>query len=324
MLDRDVWKRVALTGLLVGVTAIWGWTFVVVQDAVAAYGLLAFLALRFGIATATMAPLSLRRMNRGTLRTGLAIGAVLGTAYLLQTLGLQRTTPTNCGLVTGLFILFVPIFDRLLYGIRLRRMVWVAILASVGGLALLMCQSPPELRTGDLLTAGGAAAYGLHMSLLSRHSSGHHSGALTMAQMMAVALAMGAACPAFERLAWPTASVWAALGITGVLASALAFYVQTYVQARLSAVRTGIIITMEPLFAAAFGYALAGDRLTALQIVGAVVMIGAMMMGQLLPAVGNAGGGGGEQAQGVAQSEQGCPPRSAERQAGAGPGGGPQ
>jgi drug/metabolite transporter (DMT)-like permease len=320
MLDRDVWKRVGLTGLLVGVTAIWGWTFVVVRDAVAVYGVLAFLALRFGIATAAMAPVSLRRMNGRTLRTGLAIGGVLGVAYLLQTLGLQRTTPTNCGLVTGLFILFVPIFDRMLYGIRLRRLVWVAILASVSGMALLVGQSPSELRTGDLLTAGAAVAYGLHVSLLSRCAPGHDSAALAMSQMMAVALAMGAACPAFEPLVWPTAKVWWALAITGVLASAVAFYVQTFVQARLSAVRTGIIITMEPLFAAVFGYALAGDRLGPLQIVGATVMIGAMLLGQLVPAAGGgvpAAGGGVPAAQG----EQGCPPGSAKRQAGPGAGG---
>jgi drug/metabolite transporter (DMT)-like permease len=283
MLDRDVWKRVALTGLLVGVTAIWGWTFPLMHDAIAGYGVLTFLALRFTLATAVMAPLSLRRMNARTLRTGLAIGAVLAASYLLQTLGLKHTTPTNCGIITGLFILFVPIFDRLLYGVRICRLLWLAVLASAVGTALLAWQSAPELQVGNLLTALGAVGYGLHISLLSRHSRGHDSAALTMAQMLAVALAMGVTCPIFEPLAWPTPKVWWAIAVTAVLASAVAFYVQTFVQARLSAVRTGIIITMEPLFAAAFGYALAGDRLTPPQVVGAAVMIAAMLMGQLLP-----------------------------------------
>jgi drug/metabolite transporter (DMT)-like permease len=144
---------------------------------------------------------------------------------------------------------------------------------------------------GNLLTALGAVGYGLHISLLSRHSRGHDSAALTMAQMLAVAVAMSVAAPIFEPLVWPTPKVWWAIGVTAVLASAVAFYIQTFVQARLSAVRTGIIITMEPLFAAAFGYALAGDRLTPIQIAGAVVMIGAMLMGQLIPAAASGGGG---------------------------------
>ena len=277
-------RNFGLALLMVSVTAIWGWTFIVVRDAVAVYGVLGFLALRFAVATVTLAPLSLARMNRRTLRVGLAIGLVLGVAYLFQTLGLRYTTATNSGIVTGLFIVFVPFFDRMLYGIRVRKFLWFAVAASLVGMALLVGQSPRELRTGDTLTVVAAATYGLHISLLSRHAKEHDAGALAMAQMLAVCLGTAVAWPFFEAIELPPARVWAAIAITGVLASALAFYVQTFVQRRLSALRAGIIITTEPLFAALFGYALAGDRLTGLQLLGAALLMSAIVTSEIVPA----------------------------------------
>jgi len=231
-----------------------------------------------------LAPVGLRRTTRGSLATGLAIGLVLGTAYYFQTLGLKYTTPTNSGLVTGLFILFVPLFDRVLFGLRMDRLRWLAVAACLGGTVLLIGQSPRELRTGDALTVVAAAIYGLHISLLSHHAARHDTFALTMAQMLAVALAAGIAWPMFEPLAAPTPAVWRALLITGLLASAVAFLIQTFVQSRLSAARTGIIITAEPLFAVLFGYSLAGDRLTAVQLVGAALLMGGIVTSEAIPA----------------------------------------
>jgi len=277
-------KGLGLILLMVGVTAIWGWTFTVVRDAVALYGVLAFLTFRFSIAAAALAPLSARHLNRKTLLVGLGIGLVLGLAYFFQTLGLKYTTPTNSGLVTGLFLVFIPFFDRILYRIRLARFLWFAVAMSLVGMTLLVGESPRALRTGDALTVVGAALYGLHISLLSRHSSGHDSGALAMSQMLAVAVGAAIAWPFFEPLRLPPAGVWWAIGVTAILASALAFYVQTLVQRRLSALRAGIIIATEPLFAALFGYLLAGDRLTRIQLVGAGLLMGAIAMSEILPA----------------------------------------
>jgi len=285
MVDRGAAKGFGATLLLVGVTAIWGWTFTVVRDAVAVYGVLGFLAIRFTIATAVLAPLSARRMTRRTLLAGLAIGLVLAVAYLFQTLGLKYTTPTNSGLITGLFIVFVPFFDRILHRIRVRKLLWLAVAVSLAGMALLVGDSPRQLRTGDALTVVAAALYALHLSLLSRHAKGHDPGALAMGQMLTVALGAGLAWPLFEPLTLPPASVWWAVILTGVLASALAFYIQTFVQRRLSALRTGIILTTEPLFAALFGYLLAGDRLTGIQLVGAALLMCAIAMSEIVPAL---------------------------------------
>ena len=108
--------RFIYTLLLVAVTAVWGWTFVVVQDAIALYGVLPFLAVRFALAGAVLAPVYARRLTRRSLLVGGGIGVVLAAGYLFQTTGLLFTTPTNSGLITGLFVVFAPLADRLLFG----------------------------------------------------------------------------------------------------------------------------------------------------------------------------------------------------------------
>src|SRR3712207_2155961 len=123
--------RLLYSLLLVGITAVWGWTFVVVQDAIALYGVLPFLAARFAIAAAALAPFSAPKVTKKMLVVGAGIGLVLALGYLFQTLGLLYTTPTNSGLITGLFVVFAPLSDRLLFGTRASRQVIVAVALSL-------------------------------------------------------------------------------------------------------------------------------------------------------------------------------------------------
>ncbi len=275
--------RLIYTLLLVAVTAVWGWTFVVVQDAIALYGVLPFLAVRFALAGAALAPFYAGKMSLRSLLVGGGIGVVLAAGYLFQTTGLLFTTPTNSGLITGLFVVFAPLADRLLFGASASRQVGVAVVFSLLGMVLLAGGGPEGANWGDLLTMLCAAALGLHIALLSRYAAGHHAGALTLAQILAMTVLFAAAWPIFAEVTLPPPGVWAALLITGILASAGAFLVQTTVQQHIPAARTAIILTMEPVFAALFGFWLAGDRLVAVQIVGAALILSALVIGEVLP-----------------------------------------
>ena len=277
--------RLLYTLLLVGVTAVWGWTFVVVQEAIAAYGVLGFLALRFTLASGAMAPVMARRAAGRTLLVGGGIGVVLAAGYLLQTLGLLYTTPTNSGLITGLFVVFAPLAARALFGERLSPRVMVAVGLSLFGMVLLAGQSPSGVRVGDALTLGCAAALGAHIALLSRYAREHDAGALASAQMLSMAALFWLMWPFFEPLAAPPPEVWPALLLTGLVASAGAFWVQTAVQQHISAARAAVILTMEPVFAAFFGYWLAGDRLNPVQLLGAALILSALVVGEVLPAL---------------------------------------
>ncbi len=275
--------RLIYTLLLVAVTAVWGWTFVVVQDAIAIYGVIPFLAVRFVLAGAALTPVYATRLTRRTLLVGGGIGVVLAAAYLFQTMGLLFTTPTNSGMITGLFVVFAPLADRLLFGVNLTRQVLLAVVLSFVGMVLLAGGGPEGANWGDLLTLLCASALGLHIALLSHYASSYHAGALTVAQILAMALLFVVVWPFSGPITMPSPEVWVALLITGLLASAGAFLVQTTVQQHIPAARTAIIMTMEPVFAALFGYWLAGDRLVALQILGALMILSALVVGEVVP-----------------------------------------
>jgi drug/metabolite transporter (DMT)-like permease len=275
--------RLIYTLLLVAVTAVWGWTFVVVQNAIAIYGVIPFLAVRFVLAGAALAPVYATKLTRRSLIVGGGIGVVLAAGYLFQTTGLLFTTPTNSGLITGLFVVFAPLADRLLFGANVSRQVVLAVALSLLGMVLLAGGGPEGANWGDLLTLLCAAALGLHIALLSRYAASYDAGALTLAQILSIALLFVIVWPFFAPITLPTPEVWVALLVTGLLASAGAFLVQTTVQQHIPAARTAIILTMEPVFAALFGYWLAGDRLVAVQILGALMILSALVIWEVVP-----------------------------------------
>jgi drug/metabolite transporter (DMT)-like permease len=276
-------KRLIYTLLLVATTAVWGWTFVVVQDAIAVYGVIPFLAVRFVLAGAVLTPIYAANLTRKSLLVGGGIGVVLAAGYLFQTLGLLFTTPTNSGMITGLFVVFAPLADRLLFGANLSRQVLVAVSLSLLGMVILAGGGPEGANWGDLLTLLCATALGLHIALLSRYAASYDAGALTLAQILAMALLFIVVWPFSGPIALPQPGVWVALLVTGLLASAGAFLVQTTVQQHIPAARTAIILTMEPVFAALFGYWLAGDRLVTVQILGALMILSALVVGEVAP-----------------------------------------
>lgn len=273
------------TFALLGVTAVWGWTFVIVHEAVAVWGVVAFLAVRFLIAAVSATAVWGRRLDRASLRVGAGIGLVLATGYLLQTWGLKHTTATNAGLITGLFVVLAPVADRILNGVVLRRIAWLAVVLSLVGMTLLTGRLPTELAFGDLLVLGCAVAFGVHIALLSRHTPGHDPRALTTAQMLAVAATFVILWPTTGRIETPPREVWFALALTGLVASTVAYGVQTWAQRHLSTARTAVILTTEPMFAAMFGIALAGERLGPVQVSGAILILAAVVMSEAVPAL---------------------------------------
>jgi drug/metabolite transporter (DMT)-like permease len=267
--------------MLLAATAVWGWTFPVMKDAVSGYGVVAFLALRFTIGSTLLGTLAVRQFKRRSLWIGACIGVVLALGYLCQTAGLRSTTATNSGFITGLFVVSTPIINRLLFGVKIRPIFWAAAAVSLAGLYLLTNSGRTRFSNGDLLTLGAAILYGLHISLLDRFAKGHSPLMLAFAQTASCAVLFFLLLPISEPMCWPSQKVWAALAITGVLATAACFAVQTYVQQRLSAVTSTLILSAEPIFAAMFGCILLGERLGAVQMLGMALMIGAIVATQI-------------------------------------------
>jgi drug/metabolite transporter (DMT)-like permease len=272
----------ALVALL-AVTAVWGVTFVQVKDAVELYPLFAFLAVRFAIASATLAvPAAARVRTLG--RQGVAGGALLGVllagGYALQTAGLERTTVSSTGFVTGMYVVLTPVIALLLFRTAVGPAGWAGVALATGGLAMLSGIHGSSV-TGDLLVLGGAAVYSLQIVLMERFAPRYDAVAFTFLEMVAACIGLGVVAVALGDLGVPHGwTVWSALLVTGVFASALAFLVQTWAQRRTSATRTALAFTMEPVFTAIFGVTLAGDRLGVLGWSGCAVIMSGILVAE--------------------------------------------
>jgi drug/metabolite transporter (DMT)-like permease len=271
---------------LIVVTAVWGVTFVQVKDAVAIYPVLAFLALRFGIAMVTLALPGCRRI-RGLGRKGFGAasfaGALLAAGYLLQTLGLERTSVSSAGFVTGMYVVLTPLIALALFRIRIGGAAWLGVLLATAGLALLAGVHGGG--GGDVLVLGGAAVYSLQIVLMERYAPLYDAIGFTFVEMLAAFVLLAVfAVPNFPMPhGW---TVWGALLVTGIFASALGFVVQTWAQQTTSATRTALLFALEPVWAALFGYTLAGDRLGLAGWGGCVVIMAGIVLAE--PAAGQA------------------------------------
>jgi drug/metabolite transporter (DMT)-like permease len=275
------WFNRAMPALLalVAVTVVWGLTFVQVKDAVELYPVVPFLALRFAIASLALAPPGVRRLGslgRDGAGAAALAGGLLAAGYTLQTLGLERTTVSSAGFVTGMYVVLTPLLALVCFRIRAGRFVWGGVALSATGLGLLAGVHGGSV-AGDLLVLAGAAVYSLQIVLMERYAPRYDPFGFTFLELL-VACA-GLALAAIPAAAVPRGwTVWGALLVTGVFASALAFLVQTWAQRQTSATRTALVFTLEPVWAALFGVTLAGDRLGALGWTGcAVIMAGILV-----------------------------------------------
>jgi drug/metabolite transporter (DMT)-like permease len=252
---------------LIAVTAIWGVTFVQVKDAVEIYPLFAFLAVRFAIASATLALPAARRvrsLGRGGVGAGALLGLLLAAGYGLQTAGLERTTVSSTGFITGLYVVLTPLFGLLLFRTRIGLEVWAGVALAVAGLAMLTGVKAGSA-SGDLLVLSSTAAQALQIVGVERFATRYDAVALTFVEMVTSCVLFLAIALARADLGVPHGwTVWGALLVTGVFASALAYLVQVWAQRRMSAARIALVFSLETVFAGLFGYVLAGDRLGAL------------------------------------------------------------
>jgi len=274
---------------LAGMTLIWGATFVLVKEAVAEVSTLLFLTVRFAIASAAVFVLFRRQflapgLGR-SLRGGVLAGCCLFGGYILQTLGLEHTTASKAGFITGLTVPLVPLISAIAY----RKFPQISELAgsaiAFAGLALMTVERDIlDIGRGDLLVAGCTVAYAFHILTVGRYAPTTNAGVLIVTQIATGAL-IGAATFWWAepvRAHW-TPTVWVALAVTGLLATALGFSIQTWAQRFSSPTRTALIFSLEPLFAWATSYLLAGEVLSRRAMAGAALIVAGILVVELKP-----------------------------------------
>jgi drug/metabolite transporter (DMT)-like permease len=268
---------------LVAVTAVWGWTFLIVKDAISRMPVMDFLAVRFTVATVLMValrPTNLRKITRRELWRGALLGTMLGLAYITQTYGLLSTPAAVSGFITGMAVVFTPIVSRLLLRDAISIKTWLAIVLAFIGLVLISLHGW-SFGFGEVLTLGCALFLAFHIVTLGHWSSQHEPYNLALIQIAAVAaLSLIAAAPGGITLP-PDTGVWGVVGITAVLATSLAFFVQTWAQSLLPSTHVAVVLTMEPVFAGIFAVVIGGEQLILRTIAGAVCVLAAMFIIQL-------------------------------------------
>ncbi len=278
-------------------TIIWGATFVLVKQALRDVSPVLFLALRFTLATAALLILfrgsstnwwSHPRNPGWSLGGGALAGLFLFSGYAFQTIGLQFTTAPKSAFLTGLTAVITPLLAALVYRTRPRGAEIGGVLLATCGMALMTLPAVPgatlAMNRGDLLTICCAACYAAHILTLSRYSARASFEVLAVGQIGVSALLAWLLFHTMEtpHIRW-TAGVWAAIVITGLFATALAFTFQAWAQRYTTSTRTALIFMLEPVFAWITSYVLTGETLSARAAAGAGLILTGILVVELKP-----------------------------------------
>lgn len=280
-------KKTTAALLLIATTFFWGVTFTVVKDAVAQVDMFVFLAQRFTLAALLMLipGLIFKKLPLWrTLRAGVILGLALFCAYAFQTAALLFTSASNTGFLTGLNVVIVPIIGALLFKQRIPPGVkWGAVIAA-SGLFLLCTGGTLQVNYGDMLGFICAVFVALHLLLTGHYTVKHDVYWITTVQMTTIAVASTIiAIGSGKQVAVYYPFLLGPLLLCALFASVFAFLVQTAMQRHISPAQTALIFCLEPVFAAGYAYLAAGEKLTAIAWLGALLILVAMLVAELLP-----------------------------------------
>lgn len=283
--------------LLLAVVLVWGSTFVLIKDALVDVSPLLFNLLRMTIAAACLGVLyreHVGRVDRRSLLFGAVTGFFLAMGYQFQTEGLRLTTPSKSAFITGMTVIFVPLMVAipLLRPAATHAPRWNAfagaLLAFVGIFLLTTpAHSGFDLRSinsGELLTLACAIGFACHVLALAHFSPRVRFEQLALLQVGFAAAFMAISLPIFERpyLHW-NARVAVALAVAAVLATAMAFTIQSWAQQILPATHTAALFTLEPVFAWLTSWIVLGERLGPRSAAGAISILAGILLTEMLP-----------------------------------------
>lgn len=278
-LRRSPWELA-----LILVAIFWGYTFVIIKDALERMPPFAYLGIRFTIAAVALLLFGAARgLTRDEARTGSLLGLVLFAGYAFQQTGLQYTTPSSAGFITGLMVVLVPIVASVWFRRAPSSVTISSVLAATLGLFLLSSTDRLGLDRGEALMLGCASMFAIHIVMLGRLTGGMSALRLAAVQMGVAGLLGLMTAGGVERTGFDATDgfLWFVLVSTGIGASAIGFWVQTRAQQIIPPTRTAIILTVEPVAAGVSGYLFAGDLLGIRGWIGAALILAGVVWVEL-------------------------------------------
>lgn len=278
--------------LLLLAGAVWGMGFIAQSTAMDDIGPYTFVGARFVIASVVLLPFALFEIKRATQKLPkiaylqfILIGAVLFVAMALQQVGLLTTTVTNSGVLTGLYVVIVPILALLLFREVPHYVIWPSVITTFIGIFLLSGGQLSTLTDGDILTIICAGGNALHLILISRYVI-KHGRPLTFCFIQFTTIAILGSLAGFEIETTNISALLPALPeilYAGIFSSALAFTIQAVAQRYTTAPQTAIFMSSEVLFAALFGAIFLGERIPTIGYLGGLLIFCAMVLTETIP-----------------------------------------
>lgn len=286
-------KKVKADLALAFCSLIWGATFVVVKNALDHASVFVFLAVRFTVAAGLMAmlrPQALRKLGRSEVFAGLRLAFFMFAGYAFQTTGLQYTTATNSGFVTGSSVVLVPLLLGVFWGRTLTRWIYGGAFAALVGLYFLTvpAEGMRYLNYGDVLTFVAAGLYAVHIILVGEFSQEHSVQGLSLIQVAGCAGMAWVLTGAASAIHWqPVRFAWRwelllAVAICAVFATAVAFTVQLWAQQYTTSSHAAILFALEPVFAVITSYVVLHERLSGRAMKGAGLVVLGILLAELL------------------------------------------
>jgi drug/metabolite transporter (DMT)-like permease len=265
---------------------LFGAQLVIVKLAIEDLPPLPFLAIRFALAFISLLPfLYFQRahISKGSVLKGGALGFFLFSGYAWQTVGLQYTTASNAGFITGLSVVFVPALVTLTTRKLPSLGLILGILCALVGLAFLSLGDRFQLNKGDLMVLVGALSFALHILFVGRYSAHTNATVLASVQILTVSVLSGIFSIFLPQpMMHFSTNVWVALLVTAIPATSLAFFVQTKMQQFTTPTHTALIFSMEPVFAAISAFFLVGEILSPRGLLGAALVLVGMLIAEFI------------------------------------------
>lgn len=212
---------------------------------------------------------------------GMAVGVFLASGYIWQTIGLQYTSVSNTGFITGLSVVIVPALVTLTTKKIPRPSLMLGILSALAGLALLSLGDHFQFNKGDIMVLICAVSFALHIYLVGRFAPDTNATVLASFQILTVSILSGIFSVILPQPPLHfTANVWIGLLVTAIPATSLAFFVQSKMQQFTTSTHTAIIFSMEPVFAGLSAYFLADEVLTLKGLFGAGLVLAGMLIAE--------------------------------------------
>jgi drug/metabolite transporter (DMT)-like permease len=272
-----------LTLLLVAL--VWGLAFIAQRTAATEVGALIFNAARWLLAALIMLPFLKFRipLRNGAFRWMLLAGILLFLESYFQQAGLETTTAGNAGFITGIYVVLIPILLSIFWKERIPALIWLAVIVTAGGIYMLSMGGPIRLNKGDLLELVGAFMIALHVIVTGKAVKNTPVLPFVVGQFLVCGLLNLIFGLIFQADSIPgLLPHWISILYLAAIATCVGFTLQAYGQQHAPPADAAVILSMESVFAAVFGWIILREQLTWIQISGCVLILAAIIFSQVL------------------------------------------